>query len=58
MILTITILTAFFVYLFILVGKEYEGLPEELHFQVFPRFVNTEGRLVSPLCFITLFIIH
>ena len=35
------------VYLYILVGKKYGGLSEELHLQVFPRFVNTEGRLES-----------
>ena len=35
------------VYLYILVGKEYEGLPEQLHLQVFPWFVNPEGRFES-----------
>ena len=34
-----------YVYLYILIVKEYEGLSEELHFQMFPRFVNPEGRL-------------
>ena len=36
-----------YVYLYILVGEEYEGFPEEFHLQAFPKFVDPERRLES-----------
>ena len=47
MILTITILTAFLMFVYIILVEEYEGLSEESFAkQVFPRFVNPEFKIL------------
>ena len=74
MILTITILTGFFIFIHFIVGEEYEGLPEELHLQI-KYFLDllilredlrpsqfsvilTEHSIYHMYCILLLFIIH